>query len=441
MADFIESEGNILSPLGIFKKLPTVSSAAAVHPPVCVPAPCTALSTSTVTTSTVTSITVSSTTVSVPKPSKKKAPMLASREALVAKDKANTFTIKKLMTMVEARDIIIAKLQLEIADSNTRFPADHEPNLCLEICETVANADVKADDHCDERLDNQNNIVSAAEHIAEELRVALKEKDKQLADKKKEIKKLKKRIAALVHDDNMEHLARQQSITTYSDTSSVSSRDNNISRDSRDKISMSELATDARRQEESHGISRMLGTVNRLARHYSPPDRYHDSTKPNLSLPRIVTDPERLPECVPEELFALWLHAHQEELTPEEEMRFDQYLHQQLRPPPIFSPPLRKPWVNWTKLNPFQHRNLPQPEPFPLQSCSPDPEFYLKTETTNDRYYTQTLRWTREDNKNPFGYMYGFATNMGTVAVPTIPIHGYRCNPYSGGWEIDARGG
>ena len=134
--------------------------------------------------------------------------MLASREALVAKDKANAIFIKELMAMVEARDIIIAKLKLEIADSNTRFLADHEPNFCPEICEAVANADVKTDEHCDERLDNQNNIVSAAEHIAEELRVALKEKDKKLANQKKGIKELKKRLANLVHEDNMEHLAQ-----------------------------------------------------------------------------------------------------------------------------------------------------------------------------------------------------------------------------------------
>ena len=48
------------------------------------------------------------------------------------------------------------------------------------------------------------------------------------------IKHLNDRIASLVHEDNMEHLARQQSITTYSisDTASVSS-----SKDSQDKNS------------------------------------------------------------------------------------------------------------------------------------------------------------------------------------------------------------
>ena len=137
------------------------------------------------------------------------------------------------------------------------------------------------------------------------------------------IKHLNDRVASLVHEDNMEHLSRQQSITTYSisDTASVSS-----SKDSQDKNSLPELTMDARRQEESHGISRMLTTVDRLARHYSPPDRYQNSAITNLSPPRLVTDPERLPDCVPQEMFALWLH--QEDLTPDKEVQFDKYLQQ-----------------------------------------------------------------------------------------------------------------
>ena len=137
-------------------------------------------------------------------------------------------------------------------------------------------------------------------------------------------------------------------------------------------------------------------------------------------------------------MFALWLH--QEDLTPEEEVQYDKYLQKKLRPPPIHSPTLKKPWVNWTKLNPFQHRNLPQPSPFPIQGCSPDPEFYLKTVTLNDLFYTKTLKWGRDDDKCPFGYLHGFSTNMGTVAVPDQVLHGYRCEPRSGTWQIDAKG-
>ena len=56
--------------------------------------------------------------------------------------------------------------------------------------------------------------------------MALKEKDKKLALQKKRIKKLKDRVADLVNEDNMDHLAMQQSVTNYSfsDTASVSSQ-------------------------------------------------------------------------------------------------------------------------------------------------------------------------------------------------------------------------
>ena len=93
----------------------------------------------------------------------------------------------------------------------------------------------------------------------------------------------------------MEQLAKQQSVTNYSssdaasvnttrhrdsqdknsiselDTASVSSS----SRDSQDKSPLPELAMDSRRQDESHSISSMLNTVDWLARHYSPSNRYH----------------------------------------------------------------------------------------------------------------------------------------------------------------------
>ena len=104
-----------------------------------------------------------------------------------------------------------------------------------------------------------------------------------------QIKHLNTRVASLVHEDNMEHLARQQSITTYSssDSASVSSTRESQSRNSMqsevDTASVSsttreshdKFSIDARRQDEAAGVSRMLGTVDKLARHYSPPDREH----------------------------------------------------------------------------------------------------------------------------------------------------------------------
>ena len=255
----------------------------------------------------------------------------------------------------------------------------------------------------------------------------MEEKKKDIIkQQKKLIKQLNDRIASLVHEDNLEHLARQQSIS--SDTASVSS-----SRESKDKNSLLELDMDTRRQEESHGISRMMNTVDRLARHYSPPDRYHQPSSTNLSQLRTAVVPDSLFNF---ELAGLWTFA--EDPTDEEIAQYDRHLDEQLRPPPIHSPHLRKPFVNWTKLNPFQYKNLPKPTAFPIQGCSPDPKFYEAMER-DDRSMTQRLKWTNNITC-PFGWLFGFDTNMGTVAVPDQVIHGYRCEPRSGNWVIDAKG-
>ena len=194
-----------------------------------------------------------------------------------------------------------------------------------------------------------------------------------------------------------------------------------------------------RREEESEYISRMCKKVDELAAQYNS-DRYNANKSINLSMPSSTPDPTNLPSSVPEELFAIWLF--QEGLTPDEEERYDRFLRQQMRPPLVKSPPLQQPRVNWNRLNPGQYKNLPQPVLCPVQSCSPDPMFYEKEV---DVYISQgqgSMRkypaWGRTEA--PFGKMYGFSTNMGTVAVPDVPVHGYRCCHYSGTWQIDAGG-
>ena len=185
-----------------------------------------------------------------------------------------------------------------------------------------------------------------------------------------------------------------------------------------------------RREEESEYISRMCKKVDELATQYSS-DRYRSSKSINLSMPSSTPDPSNLPSSVPEELFAIWLY--QEELTPDEEECYDRFLRQQMRPPLVKSPPLQKPCVNWNRLNPGQYKNLPQPVLFRVHSCSPDPMFYEKEvdvyiegQGTMKKYPA----WGRTEA--PFGKLYGFSTNMGTVAVPDVPVHGYRCCHYSG---------
>ena len=89
--------------------------------------------------------------------------------------------------------------------------------------------------------------------------------------------------------------------------------------------------------------------------------------------------------------------------TAEEEAEYDRHLERELRPAPIHSPRLKKPAVNWNRLNPGQFKNLPKAEAFPVSSCSPDPEFYLAEEIANDTHRTRSLKWLRSDNRFPFG--------------------------------------
>ena len=125
--------------------------------------------------------------------------------------------------------------------------------------------------------------------------------------------------------------------------------------------------------------------------------------------------------------------------TAEEEAEYDRHLEKELRPPPIYSPRLKKPVVNWNRLNPNQFRNLPKAEGFPVQGCSQDQNFYVETETLGSYPDVRTfLKWER--TRFPFGIRFGFSTNMGIVAVPDVPIHGYRCYEGSGNWSIDAIG-
>ena len=129
---------------------------------------------------------------------------------------------------------------------------------------------------------------------------------------------------------------------------------------------MASAASRVRMKEQSDW---MVETADSLAKSYSP-DRYDSPSTTNMSNARLTTDFENLPATVPMEVLAIWFHHGVEELTPEEEVQYEKYLQQQVRPPPVHSPHLPRPRVNWAKLNPFQHRNLPKPELFSVQGCS-----------------------------------------------------------------------
>ena len=193
-------------------------------------------------------------------------------------------------------------------------------------------------------------------------------------------------------------------------------------------------------KQETFKISRMSNIVDTLAAKYSPINS--DLRLVQVSPINSFTEqgstchPDRLPTAVPSVLLGIWTFVA--EPSDEENKRYDRYLRDSLRHPPVHSPRLPIPHVNWRSLNPNQFKNLPQPSAFPVQGCSLDPDLYLKKEPVYTQgYYRSRLVW--EISSNPFGYKYGFNTNMGVVAVPDIPIHGYRCCEGSGNWDIDAK--
>ena len=65
------------------------------------------------------------------------------------------------------------------------------------------------------------------------------------------------------------------------------------------------------------------------------------------------------------------------ELTQEEIAMCEFHLQKEVRDPPIYSPNLPRPTVNWNTLNKHKRKNLPDPDIFPILSVPSDPNLYL----------------------------------------------------------------
>ena len=90
------------------------------------------------------------------------------------------------------------------------------------------------------------------------------------------------------------------------------------------------------------------------------------------------------------------------------------------------------PAIDFSKIKPHLHKNLPKPELYPPHGCSEDPSFYMKyTEPNHSGGKT-----TKYQAKNPFGATPGFLTNLGILPVPSTPIGGYI---YAGGTGTNTR--
>ena len=117
---------------------------------------------------------------------------------------------------------------------------------------------------------------------------------------------------------------------------------------------------------------------------------------------------KKLRSLVHPELFSMWYHAPQ--------------LFTTTKPAPS-SEPKPLPTVNLKDVNTRAIANVPRPNTYPLHSCSQDPMFY------NSDLHSK---------KSPFGFMYGYMTNLGLVPVPDKPVHGYVWDQEAGRWILCA---
>jgi hypothetical protein len=125
-------------------------------------------------------------------------------------------------------------------------------------------------------------------------------------------------------------------------------------------------------KQERADLTKLSDAVDRLAAKY---DRYNLISHTKIHNTRCA--PDGLPCIVPRDLMGIWLFAYSEEPSVEEKAMYEFHIQQEVRPPPIFSPNLPRPTVNWTNLNKHCRKNLPDPELFPVYSVPADPTYYL----------------------------------------------------------------
>ena len=103
------------------------------------------------------------------------------------------------------------------------------------------------------------------------------------------------------------------------------------------------------------------------------------------------------------------------------------------------------PRVDFSKVKPHLHKNLPKPNLFAVHSCSPDPTFYTDCHAAKRPNHDGCSGGCKPlfdmVNVCPFGSSPGFATHLGIVSIPQAPIGGY---VYKGGtgdnttWQLYA---
>ena len=168
------------------------------------------------------------------------------------------------------------------------------------------------------------------------------------------------------------------------------------------------------KSKDKNFISRMMKTLTKLEMKYLTPE--HKRKK------RLFTRKEKASPIVPKELDSIYRNLG----APE---------------PDAVTVPDPSPHVRWNEIR-FKPA-LPAPESCPVYSCYQDPGFYQEKRefrngsiipTVSDSEFNRLAR----QNGQPFGALPGYKTNLGVVAVPTIPVGGYVYCPDAKKWVIFA---
>jgi len=171
---------------------------------------------------------------------------------------------------------------------------------------------------------------------------------------------------------------------------------------------------DSKKSKDRNFILRMVRTLTKLETKYQVPK--HKRKK------RLFTRKQRSSPVVPRELASIYYVL----AAPEPEAAFVPY--------PF-------PDVRWDGVR-FKPA-LPASESCPVYSCHQDPGFYQEKRefrsgsiipTVSDSEFNRLAR----HNGQPFGSLPGYQTNLGVVAVPTIPVGGYVYYPNAKKWVLFA---
>ena len=246
-----------------------------------------------------------------------------------------------------------------------------------------------------------------------------------------EIKNLKRRISELTYENNRYHLTLSNCTFCVSDDANTSdtsirastpescplpSSDPDPASSASTIPALMSLTTEDRRQVEANTvvkfkdrnfISRMVRTLTKLETKYQIPE--HKRKK------RLFSRKSKPGSIVPKELATIYNAL----AAPEPDV---------IVPDPF-------PQVRWNDVR-FKP-GLPNPEPCPIQSCSPDPVFYVDRDSPSFRC-NFNFAYVASQNGRPFGALPGYATSLGVVAVPTTPVGGYVYCPDAKKWVLYA---